>query len=161
MNLEDTDLDQLDNIAWKMYCDASAGAMSAVDFWNQLGPITQDEYRERAKNESLRVIAEHWRLTVDELKLKIQRNSPFCADLFIIEFLNACEFDPKKAACHVCGELNVYCDDAGYWCNYFQGKKQIGNGNVMVTIAKAVDPSIEYKAYCEKCDQGMTIPGDR
>lgn len=37
------------DLAWNLYCEATKGALSAVDDWEQLGPNTQAEYLERAE----------------------------------------------------------------------------------------------------------------
>lgn len=40
--------------AWELYCEESKGAMSAVDFWEQLGPNTQSDYLMRVMSSGLR-----------------------------------------------------------------------------------------------------------
>jgi hypothetical protein len=39
----------IEDIAWVLYCDDSAGAMSAVNNWSELGPNTQQRYLEKAR----------------------------------------------------------------------------------------------------------------
>ena len=67
----------------------------------------------------------------------------------IEEFLKACEYDAKKTACCICGELNTLFDATGYYFNYFDANKI--KQNHWATI-RNMDGQM-YVAYCKKCER--------
>lgn len=93
-------------------------------------------------------IAEYWNISIDQLIAFVNQKN-YDLQTRIEEFLKACEYDYKKTACCVCGELNTLFDATGYYFNYFDANKI--KQNHWATI-RNMDGQM-YVAYCKKCER--------